>query len=61
MSGVNVGKHMHTVGSEVTTDEGPDAGGGVAAAASAETVEILNLLNGEESGGACCGDGSCSV
>ncbi len=39
----------------------PEAGlGGAAAFASAESIEILNLLGDQESGGSCCGGGCCS-
>lgn len=34
---------------------------GIAAAATAESAEILNLLGDAESGGACCGGSCCSV
>lgn len=40
----------------------PEAGiAGAAAFADAETREILNLLGEQDSGGACCGGGCCSV
>ncbi|MDI6022011.1 hypothetical protein QBL02_00470 [Leucobacter sp. UT-8R-CII-1-4] len=33
---------------------------GIAAAASAESAEILNLLDNEQSGGSCCGGSCCA-
>lgn len=37
-----------------------NAEAGIAAAASAETAEIVNLLNADVSGGSCCGGACCS-
>jgi len=34
---------------------------GIAAAAAAESAEILNLLGDVESGGSCCGGSCCSA
>lgn len=34
---------------------------GIAAAAAAESAEILNLLGDAESGGACCGGSCCAA
>ena len=48
--------------SEPTTKDAtlnPDAG--IAAAAAAESAEILNLLGDQESGEGCCGGGCCSA
>ena len=49
--------------SENTTTERPELNldAGIAAAASAESAEILNLLGEQDSGGSCCGGGCCST
>ncbi len=49
--------------SEHSTTEAPElnADAGIAAAATAESAEILNLLNDEQSGGSCCGGSCCAA
>ena len=49
--------------SENTGTEAPELNSeaGIAAAASAESAEILNLLSEDQSGGSCCGGSCCSA
>lgn len=52
--GINMSETTRTESAELNTEAG------IAAAATAETEEIINLLNTEASGGSCCGGACCS-
>lgn len=54
--------HTPTAEDRETADtRGFNLDAGIAAAAQAETAEILNLLGEQEAGGSCCGGSCCSA